>query len=91
MNEYVSGEGISSDDDLGENVAMFSLSDPSNYDEAAQEECWRLAMKQEIESIEKNHTWELCDLPMGATAIGVKWVFKTKLNQDGKIDKRKAA
>ncbi|KAJ9559520.1 hypothetical protein OSB04_004680 [Centaurea solstitialis] len=90
MNDYVSGEGIPSDDDLGENVVMFSLSDPSNYDEAAQEECWRLAMKQEIESIEKNHTWELCDLPMGAVAIGLKWLFKTKLDQEGKIDKRKA-
>ncbi|GJU42070.1 putative RNA-directed DNA polymerase [Tanacetum coccineum] len=27
---------------------------------------------------------------LGATAIGVKWVFKTKLEKDGKIDKHKA-
>nr|GFB09022.1 putative RNA-directed DNA polymerase [Tanacetum cinerariifolium] len=39
---------------------------------------------------EKNHTWELCDLPTEATPIGVKWVFKTKLNQNGSIDKHKA-
>nr|GFA98389.1 putative RNA-directed DNA polymerase [Tanacetum cinerariifolium] len=91
LNDYVSGEGLSSDDDSGENVAMFSsISDPGNYEEASQEECWRLAMEQEIESIEKNHTWELCDLPTEATPIGVKWVFKTKLNQNGSIDKHKA-
>ncbi|GJZ28589.1 retrovirus-related pol polyprotein from transposon TNT 1-94 [Tanacetum coccineum] len=88
LNDYVSGEGLSSDD---ENVAMFSsTSDPENYEEASQEECWKLAMKQEIESIEKNHTWELCDLPTGARPIGVKWVFKTKFNQDSSIDKHKA-
>ncbi|GKC13438.1 retrovirus-related pol polyprotein from transposon TNT 1-94, partial [Tanacetum coccineum] len=61
-----------------------------SYHEAAQEECWKWAMNQEIKSIERNNTWELCDLPPGATAIGVKWVFKTKLDKDGKIDKHKA-
>ncbi|GKC58826.1 copia-type polyprotein [Tanacetum coccineum] len=46
LNDYVSGEGLSSDDDSGENVAMFSsISDPENYEEASQEECWRLAME----------------------------------------------
>lgn len=39
---------------------------------------------------EKNKTWELCDLPDGARTIGLKWVFKTKLNKNGKIDKYKA-
>ncbi|GKC42686.1 putative RNA-directed DNA polymerase, partial [Tanacetum coccineum] len=60
----VSGEGLSNDDDSGENVAMFSsTSNLENYEEASQEECWRLAMEQEIKSIDKNHTWELCGLP----------------------------
>lgn len=80
-----------SDEDQEENVAMFSsLSEPTNYHDATQEECWKHAMKLEIEAIKKNNTWELCDLPPGATAIGVKWVFKTKLDKDGKIDKHKA-
>ncbi|GKD45674.1 retrovirus-related pol polyprotein from transposon TNT 1-94, partial [Tanacetum coccineum] len=91
MNDYVSGEGIRSDEEHGENIAMFSsLSEPTSYYEATQEECWKRAMNQEIKSIERNNTWELCDLPPGATAIGVKWVFKTKLDKDGKIDKHKA-
>nr|GFD10662.1 retrotransposon-related protein [Tanacetum cinerariifolium] len=46
LNDYVSGEGLSSDDDSGENVVMFSsISDPKNYEEASQEECWKLAME----------------------------------------------
>nr|GEV23641.1 hypothetical protein [Tanacetum cinerariifolium] len=91
MHDYVSGEDVLSNEEQGENVAMFSsLLEPINYQEAAQDECWIQAMKQEIKSIERNNTWELCDLPAGATAIGVKWVFKTKLDKDGKIDKHKA-
>lgn len=43
-----------------------------------------------FESIEKNRTWELTTLPDGMKAIGVKWVFKTKLNENGEIDKYKA-
>lgn len=41
-------------------------------------------------SIEKNNTWELEDLPIGAKKIGVKCVYKTKYNDEGKIDKYKA-
>ncbi|KAK9931774.1 hypothetical protein M0R45_019038 [Rubus argutus] len=47
-------------------------------------------MDSEIESIEKNGTWILTDLPAGAKKIGVKWVYKTKLNKHGEIEKYKA-
>ena len=41
-------------------------------------------------SDKKNGTWELTDLPKGGKAIGVKWVYKTKYNEHGEIDKHKA-
>jgi len=47
-------------------------------------------MKEEIKTIEKNKTWELADCPKDKYIIGVKWVFKTKLNPDGTIHKHKA-
>lgn len=47
-------------------------------------------MSKEIEAIEKNQTWELTVLPKGVKPIGVKWVFKTKLNEDGNMEKLKA-
>ncbi|KAM2202178.1 hypothetical protein ACFX1X_001031 [Malus domestica] len=47
-------------------------------------------MDQEIQSIEKNDTWELVKLPPGGKTIGVKWVFKTKLKENGEVDKYKA-
>lgn len=45
-------------------------------------------MDQEIRAIQKNNTWELTD--SGAKKIGVKWLFKTKLNEKGEVDKCKA-
>eukprot|EP00253_Pinus_taeda_P023909 PITA_23909 len=47
-------------------------------------------MNEEIGAIEKSKTWELVDLPEGKKAIGVKWVYKTKSNAEGKIDRHKA-
>ena len=43
-------------------------------------------MDLEIEAIERNETWELTDFPRGMKKIGVKWVFKIKLNENGKVD-----
>lgn len=73
------------------NLAVFSSNhDPTTYEEAAKFEIWRKAMDQEIESIERNDTWELTDLPKGSKKIGVKWIYKTKYNEDGKVEKYKA-
>ena len=44
-------------------------------------------MDEKIGAIKKNDTWELTDLPKGQKAIGVKWVYKTKTNQDGEVEK----
>ena len=64
--------------------------DPEKFEEAVKEEKWRKAMEVEIKSIEDNETWELVSLPNGAKVIGVKWVYKTKLNEKGEVDKYKA-
>jgi hypothetical protein len=56
---------------------------PTSFKEAYKEPHWVQAMNQEIESIEKNKTWDLVDLPRHKKCIGVKWVYKTKLNEKG--------
>jgi hypothetical protein len=89
LDDYVTGEELD-DDDL-QNLAMFSTNDdPITYDEAAKSDVWKRAMDQEIESIEKNNTWELVTLPEGARKVGVKWIYKTKLNEKGEVEKHKA-
>ena len=47
-------------------------------------------MDLEIEVIERNETWELTNLPKEIKKIGAKWVFKTKLNENGEVNKYKA-
>ena len=47
-------------------------------------------MQEELKSISDNETWELMDLPEGRKAIGSKWVYKVKYNQDGSVARYKA-
>ena len=69
----------------------FISTQPTYFEEAIKEKHWVEAMNQKIASIEKNQTWELVDLPRDKTKIGVKWVYKTKLNEKVKIEKHKAS
>ena len=69
---------------------VFAASEPQNYEEAAGEELWVQAMNEEMKTIEKNNTWQLVEKPPSKDVIGLKWVFKTKLNEDGSIHKHKA-
>ena len=46
-------------------------SKPVNTEEALSNPKWICAMKDEVESIEKNITWELVYLPKGKKTIGV--------------------
>ncbi|XP_051133023.1 uncharacterized protein LOC127252761, partial [Andrographis paniculata] len=54
------------------------------------EEAWRKAMNEEIQVIEKNHTWELVDRPSRKDVIGVKWIYKVNHNADWSIQRNKA-
>ena len=47
-------------------------------------------MLDEMKALEKNETWELVDLPHGHRPIGLKWVYKLKRNEAGKVIKHKA-
>nr|GEX29928.1 ribonuclease H-like domain, reverse transcriptase, RNA-dependent DNA polymerase [Tanacetum cinerariifolium] len=47
-------------------------------------------MKVELDSINRNNTWELTTLPKGHKEIDLKWVFKTKKDANGNIIKHKA-
>jgi hypothetical protein len=90
MQDYVSGEGLLEEDEI-ENLVMFTaLEDLSCFEDAFKSLKWRDAMKLEIKAIEENETWELTTLLEGAKKIGVKWVYKTKLNEKGEVDKFKA-
>jgi hypothetical protein len=64
--------------------------EPESFEEAEKDDSWKRAMEAEIQMIEKNNTWDLVDRPSDKPIIGVKWVYKTKLNLDGSVQKNKA-
>ncbi|KAL2246274.1 UNVERIFIED_CONTAM: Retrovirus-related Pol polyprotein from transposon TNT 1-94 [Sesamum indicum] len=45
---------------------------------------WELAMNDEMNSLKKNNTWELCQLPKGKKALQNRWVYRVKEESDGK-------
>ena len=90
MSDYESGEGLGLSDEDNVNLAFFAGAEPIYYEEAVKAEQWRQAMDSEMHSIEKNKTWFLTELPRGAKRIGLKWVYKTKLNEHGDVEKYKA-
>lgn len=51
---------------------------------------WQAAMADELKSLAENGTWELVDLPAGKKILRTMWVFKTKLDDNGNVQKYKA-
>ena len=51
---------------------------------------WKEAVNDDMDSIMRNKTWKLVDLPPRSKPIGCKWIFKKKMKVDGTIDKFKA-
>ncbi|KAH9735931.1 hypothetical protein KPL71_017911 [Citrus sinensis] len=51
---------------------------------------WMTAMKEEIEALHKNKTWELVPLPRGRKAIGNKWVYKIKRKGNDQVERYRA-
>lgn len=67
--------------------------DPLTFKQAIESEDsdhWMKAMKKEMESLVGFKTWCLTKLPENRKAIGCKWVFKTKRNENGEISRYKA-
>ena len=50
---------------------------------------WYNAMKDEMDSMASNGVWALVELPNIVKAIGCKWVFKTKKDSLGNIERYK--
>jgi hypothetical protein len=51
---------------------------------------WKRSMDEEMTSLDKNEAWDLVEFPTRIKPIGSKWVFKKKLNAEGKVEKHKA-
>ena len=67
--------------------------DPTSFKEAMRSDHsskWHEAMEDEIKSMNANKVWDLEIIPKGAKIVGCKWVYKTKLDSQGNIERYKA-
>ncbi|KAL5762227.1 hypothetical protein ACOSP7_018491 [Xanthoceras sorbifolium] len=69
---------------------IISLHEPQSYKEASSNPVWQQAMAEELQALDKTHTWDMVDLPSNKTAVGCKWVYKIKTKFDGSVERHKA-
>lgn len=68
------------------------ITEPTSFKEAERsDQCeqWRAAMKEEMDSLQVNGTWELVAWN-GQPLVDNRWTFKAKLDSNGKVDRFKA-
>ena len=67
--------------------------DPINFHQAIQSsncQKWINAINEEYKSMQDNDVWDLVPSPEGAKPIGCKWIFKTKRDSKGDVERYKA-
>jgi transposase InsO family protein len=70
--------------------AFVSLIEPKKVDEALKEPDWIIAMQSELNEFERNKVWTLKPRPKHQSVIGTRWVFRNKLDENGKVVRNKA-
>eukprot|EP01018_Ginkgo_biloba_P031117 Gb_21340 [translate_table: standard] len=58
--------------------------------EVTESAIWKIAMKEEMNALEKNKTWDLVELPKDKKVVSCKWVYKLKKGANDKVQKYKA-
>ncbi|CAA7039177.1 unnamed protein product [Microthlaspi erraticum] len=71
-------------------AAITARDEPKHFKDAVRIKVWNNAMRTEVDALEQKRTWDICDLPPGKEALGCLWVYKTKYNSDGTIERYKA-
>lgn len=71
-------------------TTLTSVQEPHSFKEAVKHSHWVHSMNEELQALENNQTWVITELPPGKTAIGCKWLFKTKFFPNGSIERYKS-
>jgi hypothetical protein len=67
--------------------------DPTSFEEVMRSDNsfkWLEAIEDEIKSMSTNKVWDLEHISKGAKTVGCKWVYKTKRDSQGNIERFKA-
>ena len=55
-------------------TTLATLHEPCNYRETSTNPLWQIVMKEELDALSKNHTWDLVTLPPRKSVVGCKWI-----------------
>jgi len=67
--------------------------DPTSFEKAMRSvysSKWQEAMEVKMNSMNTNVVWDLKEFPNGAKIVGYKWVYKTKYDSKGNVERYKA-
>ena len=70
---------------------MIDSGEPECYEEAMQVETrknWEKCMDEEMDSLVRNQTWDLVQLPAEKRALQNKWVYRLKEEDGARSDTR---
>ncbi|KAJ9552810.1 LOW QUALITY PROTEIN: hypothetical protein OSB04_016855 [Centaurea solstitialis] len=85
-------EGVKTRENL--NYCLFACfvkkNEPKKVSDALTDPFWVEAMQDELLQFERNKVWSLTSLPVGKSAIGTKWVFRNKKDENGVVIRNKA-
>ncbi|GKD25334.1 putative ribonuclease H-like domain-containing protein, partial [Tanacetum coccineum] len=70
--------------------AFLTLVEPKNFKQAMTEPSWIDAMQEEIHEFQRLEVWELVPCPDKVLLIKLKWIYKVKTDEFGRVLKNKA-
>ena len=82
-------KGVMTRSRVNEELCLISQVEPNNANETYKDDYWKQAMKDELDQIIKNETWELVPRLVEMNVIGTKWVFRNKMNEQGEVVRKK--
>lgn len=71
-------------------VTQTTVKEPKTVASALKHPGWTAAMTDEVDSFVETKTFSLVPYQPDMNVLGCRWVFKTKINADGTLDKLKA-
>ncbi|KAL9422472.1 hypothetical protein AB3S75_034694 [Citrus x aurantiifolia] len=95
QHQMITRRMLHNDSSLADHMALVTeknmlIAELKSYKTAMKIPCWIEAMEDEIKALKSNDTWSLVARPKCVNVVGSKWIFKTKLHEDGTIDRFKA-
>jgi hypothetical protein len=89
VSHYVSNHNMSeSNKSFANQLSVISI--PNSVQDALADPKWKASMNEEMNSLQKNETWDLVDCPKGKKPVGCRWVYIVKYKPDGEIEHFKA-